>query len=342
MVKLKDIAAAAGVSEMTVSRALRNRADVARETRERIAEVAARLGYVPNRIAGALASRSAPLVAVVVPSLKSQVFPEALSGISEALGASDLQPVIGVSGYDMEEEERVVRNMLAWRPTGFIIAGLEHTEATRTLLAASGIPVVEIMDVDGAPIRHCVGISHREAGRRMAEAICARDLSRIGFIGTKMPSDFRARKRLEGFETALAEAGIALADRELYSGGSTVAKGRELTEALLSRSPALDCVYFSSDVLAVGGLMHALAAGLRVPEDLALAGFNGLEMLAGLPVRLATTNAYRFEIGREAATIVLEALSDGGAAEAPRLIRFSPEVEVGESLGSAAPLRSAG
>ena len=341
MVKLKDIAAAAGVSEMTVSRALRNRGEVASETRRRIEEVAARLGYVPNRIAGALASRSVSLVAVVAPSLKSQVFPEVLSGVSAALAESDLQPVIGVSTYDLAEEERVVRTMLAWRPAGFIIAGLEHTDATRALLSAAGIPVVEIMDVDGEPIRHCVGVSHREAGRRMAKAMLARGHRRIGFIGTKMPSDFRARKRLDGFEAALGEAGVTLADRELYAGGSTVATGRELTATLLARRPDIDCLYYSSDVLAVGGLMHALAAGLRVPEEIALAGFNGLDMLDGLPVRLATTNAYRFEIGREAAAIVLDALA-GRGPEGPRVVRFEPEAEPGESLREVAGAQAPG
>ena len=87
--------------------------------------------------------------------------------------------------------------------------------------------------------------------------------------------------------------------------------------------------------------MHALAAGLRVPEEIALAGFNGLDMLDGLPVRLATTNAYRFEIGREAAAIVLDALA-GRGPEGPRVVRFEPEAEPGESLREVAGAQAPG
>jgi len=309
---LKDVAISVGVSEMTVSRALRGAADVSGGTRDKIMAAAARLGYVPNRIAGSLASRSVNLVGVVVPSLSSFVFPEVLSGISKSLANSALQPVIGVSGYDLAAEEKVVREMLSWRPKGLIVAGLEHSAATRKMLQSADIPIVEVMDVDGQAVDYCVGISHLEAGRLMAAAIVAKGYRNIGFIGTKMPFDFRARKRLAGFKKGLADARLALHATELYDGSSSIAKGRELTVAVLKASPGIDCLYYSSDVMSIGGLMHCLAEGLSVPKDLALAGFNGLDQLDGLPVRLATTNAFRLEIGQKAAEIILKA---GGADE---------------------------
>lgn len=328
---LKDVAQAAGVSEMTASRALRNVGDVSEGTRERIRQIASRLDYVPNRIAGALASKSVNLVGVIFPSLSSFVFPEVLAGITKSLSGSELQPVIGVSGYDLESEEKVIREMLSWRPRGLIIAGLEHSDAARRMLKASEIPIVEIMDIDGEPVDYCVGISHHKAGRMMAEEILAHGYRKIGFIGTKMPFDFRARKRLSGFTEVLAAKGLETVAQELYEGSSSFAKGRELTANMLSGNPDLECIYFSSDVMAIGGLMHCLAEGLRVPEDLALAGFNNLEALNGLPVDLATTNSFRFEIGRAAASIVLSA-SDKKAADPERLTVFDPVVLTGKSL----------
>ncbi len=328
---LKDVALAAGVSEMTASRALRNVADVSDTTRAKITRAAAELGYVPNRIAGALASRSVNLVGVVVPSLSSFVFPEVLSGISSVLADSDLQPVIGVSGYDLEEEEKVIREMLSWRPRGLIVAGLEHSEAARRMLKAADIPIVEVMDVDGDPIDYCVGISHLAAGRLMAEAILAKGYRNIGFIGTKMPCDFRARKRLKGFEAALAQHHVKLRARELYEGSSSIAKGRELTAAVLKRAPDTECIYYSSDVMSIGGLMLCISEGLSVPRDLALAGFNNLDTLNGLPVHLATTNSFRYEIGQKAAEIIL-AKPDAQRHTHQKTTNFDPVVLNGQSL----------
>jgi len=326
-VVLKDIARLAGVSEMTASRALRGAVDVSDATRQKVEAIAAQHGYVPNRIAGALASQRSNLVALVVPSLGSSVFPEVLSGVSQALTHSPLKPVIGVSGYDLAEEESVIREMLSWRPSGLIVAGLEHSDTSRAMLRSADIPVVEIMDTDGDPVSHCVGLSHVEAGRGMAEAIASRGYSRIGFIGTKMPQDFRARKRLDGFMSGLKAHDLTLMDRELYAGVSSVRNGRDLTASLLQRSPGLECLYYSSDVMSVGGYMHCLANGLSVPSDLAIAGFNNLDLLAGLPIRLATTDSYRFEIGQNAARIILK-----GAASTPEIIRLETTIDFGDSL----------
>lgn len=308
---LRDVSEASGVSEMTVSRVLRNRSDVSPATRDKVLAAAKALGYVPNKIAGALASQRVNLVGVVIPSLSNMVFPEVLGGISDALEESGLQPVFGASGYKPEREENVIYEMLSWRPTGMIVAGLEHSEAARAMLANAGIPVVEIMDIDGDPIDSVVGISHRAAGRDMARTILAAGYRRIGFLGSKMPDDHRARKRLEGFTEVLQEAGLSLAAVDHYSGGSSLGKGREMTKAILDQNPDLDFLYYSNDMIGAGGLLYCLDQGLDVPGQIGLAGFNGLELLDGLRLRLATTDACRREIGQRAAEIVMGKSTDG-------------------------------
>ena len=327
---LRDVSEASGVSEMTVSRVLRNRADVSPATREKVLAAAKKLGYVPNKIAGALASQRVNLVGVVIPSLSNMVFPEVLAGISDALEESGLQPVFGATDYKAEREENVIYEMLSWRPSGMIVAGLEHTEAAQAMLANSGIPIVEIMDIDGDPIDSMVGISHRRAGRQMAETILAAGYRRIGFLGSKMPDDHRARKRMEGFSEVLQEAGLELAATEHYAGGSSMAKGREMTEAILKRVPDLDFLYYSNDMIGAGGLMYCLDQGLDVPGTIGLAGFNGLELLDGLRMRLATTDACRREIGVKAAEIVA-GISDDGVIGGKR-IELSPRVEIGDTI----------
>ena len=328
---LRDVSEASGVSEMTVSRVLRNKGDVSETTRQKVREAAKRLGYVPNKIAGSLASQRVNLVAVIIPSFGNMVFPEVLSGISETLEDTGLQPVVGVTDYLPEKEEKVLFEMLSWRPSGVIIAGLEHSEASRAMLRQADVPVVEIMDVDGQPVDCAVGISHRRAGRKMAEAIIAAGYKRIGFMGTKMPLDHRARKRFEGFTRTLAKAGIEIADQEFYSGGSALAKGREMTAAMLARTPDLDFLYYSNDMIGAGGMLYLLESGVDVPNSVGLAGFNGVELLDGLPKQLATMDACRREIGVKAARIVADR-NAGDESGAGQIIELSPTLAFGDTL----------
>lgn len=328
---LRDVSEASGVSEMTVSRVLRNRGDVSAATRQKVLEAAKQLGYVPNKIAGALASQRVNLVAVIIPSLSNMVFPEVLSAISGVLEQTELQPVVGVTDYLPEKEERVLFEMLSWRPSGVIIAGLERSDAAQAMLKASGIPVIEIMDTDGIPIDAAVGISHRRAGRQMAKAILKQGFENIGFMGTKMPLDHRARKRFEGFTEELARSGIEIMDQEFYSGGSALAKGREMTKAMMERTPDLDFLYYSNDMIGAGGLLWLMEQGIDIPGEVGLAGFNGVELLQGLPRQLATMDACRRDIGVKAAQILVDRLGDT-ADDGQRIFEMTPTIAFGDTL----------
>jgi len=328
---LRDVSEVSGVSEMTVSRVLRNRGDVSAATREKVLNATKSLGYVPNKIAGALASQRVNLVAVIIPSLSNMVFPEVMTGISDALDDTPLQPVVGVTNYLPEREEKVLYEMLSWRPSGVIIAGLEQSETSRAMLINSGIPVVQIMDIDGEPIDAMVGISHRRAGRKMAEAILKSGYQNIGFMGTQMPLDHRARKRFEGFTQALGKQGVEIMDQEFYTGGSALAKGREMTEAMLKRTPDLDFLYFSNDMIGAGGLLYLVEKGIDIPNQIGLAGFNGVELLDGLPRQLASMDACRLEIGEKAAQIIYERTLDP-TVTGPQTVELSPKLSYGDTL----------
>ena len=328
---LRDVSQASGVSEMTVSRVLRNRGDVSQNTRDKVLLAAKQLGYVPNKIAGALASQRVNLIAVIIPSLSNMVFPEVMTGISEVLETTDLQPVVGVTDYLPEKEEQVLYEMLSWRPSGVIIAGLEHSETSAMMLKASGIPVVEIMDIDGSPVDAMVGISHRRAGREMAVSILKAGYRKIGFLGTKMPLDHRARKRFEGFTEALAKSGVEVTDQEFYSGGSALVKGREMTQELLRRNPNLDFLYFSNDLIGAGGLLYLIEKGISIPNQIGLAGFNGVELLKGLPRQLATMDACRSEIGRKAAEMVVQQVNDPKTSF-EKVHELVPKIDFGDTL----------
>ncbi|MEM6387278.1 MAG: LacI family DNA-binding transcriptional regulator [Pseudomonadota bacterium] len=322
-ITLADVAAAAGVSKMTASRALRGSIDVSRASITAVRLAADKLGYVGNPLAGSLSSQRSNLVGVVIPSLTNIVFAEVLSGIAEALADSGKQPVFGVTDYNTDTEYTVIRNMLSWRPAGLIVTGLDQPEKTRNLLRETNVPVVQIMDLDGEPVDACVGISHGAAGRAMAEHLLAEGRSRIGYIGCGLDRDTRAKKRLLGFKKGLEAAGSLLAHKVLVPGPSTMEKGRKLTADLLKSTPSLDAIYYSNDDLATGGLFHCLAESVPVPQQIRLAGFNGLDFIDSLPAALATAKTPRQQIGVAAARIILDVER---GYDPQRYVTFVPEI----------------
>lgn len=305
VVTLAHVARRAGVGESTVSRVLRNHGSVSQITREKILKAAADLHYVPNRIAGTLASMRSRLVGIVIPSVGNTVVPEVLSGANAVLESAGFQPVIGVTNYDPAREEALIESILSWRPSGILVAGLEHTERARAMLKGCGLRVVELLDIDGQGVDIVVGSSHRKAGRVSAEYLLARGYRRIGYVGHDIRADRRAHKRLDGFGEVLQAHGLAVLDHELSPGGSSVEGGRIGLARLLARRPDLDAVYFSNDDVAIGGYFHCLEHGIAMPGDLALFGYNGLEIARLTPQPLSTIRPPRIAMGRMGAELLL-------------------------------------
>ncbi|MCM2294073.1 LacI family DNA-binding transcriptional regulator [Allorhizobium sp. BGMRC 0089] len=304
-ITLTDVAEAAGVGESTVSRVLRNHGSFSQKTRARVMEAVERLGYVPNRIAGALASTGNPLVAIVVPSLSNIVFADLLSGITRTLETRQRQAVFAVTDYDPEKEEALVAAVLAWRPAAVMLVGLEHTEGTRRMLRASGCRIVELMDIDGEPLDIAVGFSHVAAGRETAERLIAAGRRRIAYVGHDLERDRRSAKRFNGFVEGLGAQGLSLAAVEICHAPSSVGAGKAGLAALLRRHGDIDAVYFSNDDMALGGYFHCLGTGLSVPERLAIIGFNALDICRHTPQPIASVLTPRIEIGMRAAELFL-------------------------------------
>lgn len=307
---LSEVAALAGVSEITASRALRGSPAVTGDTIRKVQDAADSLGYLRNRLAGALAGGPSNQVGVVLPSLSNIVFPDVLKGLEDRLEHAGFHPVLGISNYDPDQEEQLIRNLLSWRPAGLVIAPCGMTKTSRALLAASGLPVVEIMDIDTDPVDMAVGMSHRGAGVAMARHLIARGYRRLAYVGHDIACDRRARARLDGFRAGLAEVGLQLTGCVTLAEPSSVALGRRgLAQLLENSAPRPDLVYFSNDDMAVGGVFHCMAAGIRLPDQLAIAGFNGLDIGQSLPVPLTTTASHRARIGETAANCILGRLA---------------------------------
>lgn len=294
---LAHVARIARVSESTVSRVIRNKLPIAEETRNRVLDAIRQTGYVPNRIAGSLATARSKLIGVILPSLSNIVFPDVLRGIHHALASSGYQPVVGVTDYSEENEEELVRSILSWKPAAMVVTGLEHTDATRQMLVRSGLRIAEIMDIDAAPIDIAVGLSHRKVGLESARYLLSRGYRRFGYVGHDRMRDRRAAARFEGFAQGIRATGLALRGQANWDGPSSAGAGREMLAQLLAQHADLDAVLFSNDDMAIGGVFHCLAGGIDIPGGLAVFGFNALDIGQALPIPLSTVRSYRFEIG---------------------------------------------
>lgn len=325
-ITLTEVAELSGVSEITVSRVLRNTGAIADDTRKKVLLAVDQIGYVPNRVAGTLASATSNLIGVVIPSLANIVFPEVLRGVHAALDASGIQAVVGVTEYDLTTEERLVRSLLAWKPHAMLVAGLDHTEATRRMLLGAGVRVAEMMDIDATPIDVAVGMSHRRAGFDAAVHLLNRGYRRFGYVGHDWLTDRRARLRFDGLATALREAGLGFIDVALHDGPSSTMAGRQTLATLLARTPAIDVAVFSNDDMAIGGVFHCLAEAIAIKQRLAIFGFNGLSIGAALPLPLSTIRSRRFEIGKTAVATILDDKSSRGA---PTIVDVGYEIVAG-------------
>lgn len=326
---LEEVAAAAGVSKMTASRALRGAADVSKDSILKVREAAERIGYVGNQLALSLSAQRTNLIGVVVPSLSNVVFPEVLSGISAVLEGTGMQAVFGLSDYDPDKEREVIRNMLSWRPSAMIVTGLDQPEDTLRLLKQADIPVVQLMDLDGEPVDFNVGLSHSAAGEAMGRALLTTGRRRIGYVGSGLGRDLRAAKRKRGFEMSLRQADLSLEAEEVAPDFSSPSLGKRLTHALLLKAPELDCIYYSNDDMAAGGVFACMELGITVPDRLLIAGFNGLEIADALPVRIATSHSPRREMGETAARLALQAMT-AEREQLGRIVAFTPRITLGD------------
>ncbi len=306
---ITEVAREARVGESTVSRVVRGRGSVSESTRQRVLSAVERLGYVPNRIAGTLASSGSKLVGIIVPSVTNSVFPDVLQGANMVLERAQFQSVIGVTEYDPVREERLIESLLSWRPSAIIVAGLEHTARARTMLKKSGVRVAELLDIDGDGVDIVVGFSNHLAGRASAEHLLTRGYRRIGYVGHNLQTDLRAAKRYRSFCEVLNENGMTIVDEEITQSASSLASGRQGLARLLERKQNIDAVYFSNDDMAIGGYFHCLAEGISIPNQLALFGYNGIDVSKTIPQPLSTINTPRTLIGETGARLILSGAS---------------------------------
>lgn len=317
-VTIEDVAKEAGVAPITVSRALNTPDKVSGKLRERVERAVESLGYVPNLIAGGLASAATRVIPVVVPSLSILTFIEVVHGIQQTLEEAGYQVLLGSTDFDLDREASLIDSVLGYSPSGVILTGLRHHDSVVRRLKAWGRPVVEIMELGESCIDMNVGVDNRQAGACMARHLLDRGYRRIAFMGASMQRDYRAQQRYEGHRAELQAAGVESNLLFQSDEPSSYSAGRRVFLEALESRPDLQAIHFANDNLAAGALLEANRQGIPVPQQIAMGSYLGLPLGEHVTPRLTTVAVPRFEMGVEAAKLLLERL-EGRPATSPRI-----------------------
>ena len=325
-VRITDVAKLAGVAPITVSRVLNAPSSVAAETLRRVREAINRTGYVPNMLAGGLASSRSHLIAALVPTIASPVFQATWEALTETFSGAGYHVTFGQTGYGGAREDESINTMIARRPDGIVLTGIMHSPSGRRRLIEADIPVVETWDLTPTPIDMLVGFSHEHIGEAVAEYLHGKKKIRIAVITA---ADERARRRAKGLATGAARLGIAtiLAPEVpmfVAAAPGTLGSGRKGLIDLLARHPEVDAVFCSSDMLALGVMIEAQARGIPVPERIAVVGYGDLNFAVDTVPALTTVSVDGPAIGRLAARCIIDRAQGRSVAE--------PIVDVGFSI----------
>lgn len=305
---IADVALAAGVSPMTVSRTLKDPNLVTKELRERVMTAVNQMGYVPNLAAQTLASSKSGIIGVIIPSLSNSVFIETLTGIRDCLSVAGYQMIIGETLYSSDQERQLLSTHLARAIDGVLVTGIDLHKDVKHSLNQRRIPLVHMFDISPDPDSLSVGFSQAGAGYAVGKYLLERGYKRPALLFPQL--DPRTMKRREGFHKAMEEAGVKDVIEFLTPERSSIALGGQLLTRLLAVHPDCDVIFCGNDDVALGALFECQRRGIKVPQDLGIVGFNDLPYSKVSVPTITTVTTPRYEIGFQAAHLLLNQLEE--------------------------------
>ena len=335
---LSDVAERAGVSPVTVSRAIRHPEMVSEALRLRIEAAVASLNYIPNHLASALASTRTQIVGVVVPSLTNGVFDDYLGAIQDVFNPAGIQMLVSNVRYSELEEEKAISTLLGYHPEAMIVAGVDQTERSRAMLKNSGVPVVQTMDVAPDPIDLNIGLDHTAAGYAAVRYLYEQGHRKIAHLTARQ--DPRSRRRHAGYQRAMDDFGlstkglVALSPRP-----SDVEMGGTLFSEVLAQVPDVDAVFTCNDDLALGTLFECQRRGIGVPDSIAIMGFNDLDFCIASVPPLTSVSTERRKMGTWAAEAILDIIR--GSGKRPRQMSVDVGFVINARGSTALPVSAA-
>lgn len=324
---LQDVANLVGVTKMTISRYLRNPSQVSPNVQKKIAVAVEELGYIPNRAPELLSNAKSHAIGILLPSLTNQVFSQVIRGIESVTKASGYQTMLAHYGYSEELEEDLISYLLSYHIDALILSESKHSPRALKMIATAGIPVIEIMDTVSPSIEQAIGLDNFDAGYKMVLTMIEKGHKNIVYIGARL--DTRTQLRLQGYEKAMLEHGLP-PQNIMTEAPSSFSLGAELLQKTLSKYPNTDGIFCTNDDLAIGAVFECQRKGIRIPQDMAIAGFHGHEVGQSMVPRLATVVTPREKMGKVAAEQLIARLN--GEPIENRVIDLGFEIVIGESI----------
>ncbi|HZH53071.1 MAG TPA: LacI family DNA-binding transcriptional regulator [Microvirga sp.] len=331
--RIQDVARLAEVSTATVSRALASPDRVSPEARARVLEAIARTGYVPNPAARSLRSQKTFMVLVVLPDLANTFFSKILRGIEETLFEAGYGMIIGDLDGSPEKEAHFAAFTAAGRVDGAILLNghlFGQNRAGKGTPAKVNIPLVALCEaIPGADIPQ-IEVDNRDAARRMTQHLASLGHRRIAYVSG--PADnVLEHERFRGYREGLAAEGLSFDPSLVVPGDYTLESGVKAGETLVSRHERPTAVFCTSDEMAIGLVRTLHSAGMSVPEDMSVAGFDNIEFAAAAQPALTTIHQPRRELGQAAASVLVDLLQ---GREAPKRIRLKTELVIRDSVAA--------
>jgi len=311
---LDDVARRSGVSAATVSRTLNDPAQVRDETRRRVERAVSELGYTPHFGGRALASNRTNTAGAVIPTMENAIFARGLQALQEELSGAGITLLVATSNYDPVREAAQIRALLGRGVDGLVLIGEARPDETCKLLQNRGVPFVLVWSYRRDGPHGCVGFDNRAAARQMAEKVLGIGHRRIAMIAGPTAWNDRASERVEGVREALAARGLGLAAPWLVEAEYTLAASAGAAKRLLGLSPRPTAVICGNDVQAAGAILGIREAGLAVPGDISVTGFDDMELARVVEPALTTVHVPHRRMGRAAAKLLLGMIDGAGPA----------------------------
>lgn len=328
---LADVARRAQVSTATVSRCLNTPDQVVAETRARVLQAVAELGYAPNFGARALAAKQTNTVGAVIPTMENAVFARGIQAFQEELGKHGKTLLIASSGYQPAVEDEQIRALVARGADAILLIGYDRSPDLYDFLAKRQVPTLVAWSYAPDQKHPAIGFDNKAAMADMARVVIGQGHRSLACIAAPTATNDRARGRLDGIRVAMAEAGLSADTLTIVETPYGIENGEVAFRQVITQAPDTTAVICANDVLAIGALRAARVMGLDVPGDVSITGFDDIEiaMLAEPP--LTTVHVPHRDMGRRAAAALIDMMQTG---QAPESIALPTDIRHRQSLGS--------
>ena len=332
---LEDVASAAGVSTATVSRCLNEPGKVSEKTQQRVMQAVNELNYSPNFGARAIAANRTGIFGAIIPTMENAIFARGIEAFQRALVEKNATMLVASSAYDPELEAKLIRTMVSRGADGLLLIGTDRSQEIYDFLFERNIPTVIAWASSRNQAQSYVGFDNRAASEKLVEKAISMGHRSFAFISAPTRTNDRARDRVLGAQQAIINAGLVIASMPIIETDYSIQNGREAFNRIMNTGTLPSLVICGNDVLAVGAVQAAQAAGLDVPGDVSITGFDDIELATVISPALTTVHVPHRQMGQLAGEALCALVRD--AAET---VRVELETRIVERQSLAPPRTS--